>query len=306
MADILSPKIPKNFNCECCNYICSNKKDFNKHLMTRKHENTYKGLTNADKKSPKIPNFECDCGNTYKHRQSLYKHQKNCYTYQEENIPNKIPSNNVSINTDIDKELLVKMLLKNQDVMEKMMEIMPQIGNNSHNTNSHNITNNQFNVNMFLNDHCKNAMNLTDFINSLPITNETYDDTIENGLTKTITNMMLNGLNELDILERPIHCTDASRKTLYVKDSDKWERDNELLHMVNAIKELSLKQRTMISKWKDANQGWDTDDMLQSKMTNLVFNSMTQIETDEKETSKIIRTISKKVYLDNEIKKTYM
>ena len=76
--------------------------------------------------------------------------------------------------------------------------------------------------------------------------------------------------------------------------------------MVNAIKELSLKQRTMISKWKDANQGWDTDDMLQSKMTNLVFNSMTQIETDEKETSKIIRTISKKVYLDNEIKKTYM
>jgi len=198
------------------------------------------------------------------------------------------------------------MLLKNQDVMEKMMEIMPQIGNNSHNTNSHNITNNQFNVNMFLNDHCKNAMNLTDFINSLPITNETYDDTIENGLTKTITNMMLNGLNELDILERPIHCTDASRKTLYVKDSDKWERDNELLHMVNAIKGLSLKQRTMISKWKDANQGWDTDDMLQSKMTNLVFNSMTQIETDEKETSKIIRTISKKVYLDNEIKKTYM
>ena len=306
MADILSPKIPKNFKCECCNYICSNKKDFNKHLMTRKHENTYKGLTNADKKSPKIPNFECDCGNTYKHRQSLYKHQKNCYTYQEENNPNKIPINNVSINTDIDKELLVKMLLKNQDVMEKMMEIMPQIGNNSHNTNSHNITNNQFNVNMFLNDHCKNAMNLTDFINSLPITNETYDDTIENGLTKTITNMMLTGLNELDILERPIHCTDASRKTLYVKDSDKWERDNELLHMVNAIKELSLKQRTMISKWKDANQGWDTDDMLQSKMTNLVFNSMTQIETDEKETSKIIRTISKKVYLDNEIKKTYM
>jgi hypothetical protein len=274
--------------------------------MTRKHENTYKGLTNADKKSPKIPNFECDCGNTYKHRQSLYKHQKNCYTYQEENNPNKIPINNVSINTDIDKELLVKMLLKNQDVMEKMMEIMPQIGNNSHNTNSHNITNNQFNVNMFLNDHCKNAMNLTDFINSLPITNETYDDTIENGLTKTITNMLLTGLNELDILERPIHCTDASRKTLYVKDSDKWERDNELLHMVNAIKELSLKQRTMISKWKDANQGWDTDDMLQSKMTNLVFNSMTQIETDEKETSKIIRTISKKVYLDNEIKKTYM
>ena len=158
---------------------------------------------------------------------------------------------------------------------------------------------------MFLNDHCKNAMNLTDFIHSLPITSETYDNTIENGLTKTITNMMVNGLNDLDILERPIHCTDASRKTLYVKDSDKWERDNEMLHMMKGIKELSLKQRTLIRKWKEANSGWDTDDNLQSRMTSLVFNSMTQIEDDEKETSKIIRSISKNVYLNNCIKNEY-
>ena len=309
MADILSPKIPKNFKCECCNYICSNKKDFNKHLMTRKHENTYKGLTNADKKSPKIPNFECDCGNTYKHRQSLYKHQKNCYTYQEENnpnkIPNKIPINNVSINTDIDKELLVKMLLKNQDVMEKMMEIMPQIGNNSHNTNSHNITNNQFNVNMFLNDHCKNAMNLTDFINSLPITNETYDDTIENGLTKTITNMMLTGLNELDILERPIHCTDPARKTMYIKDNDVWEKDTELNLLLENIALLATKHRININKWQDANTGWDKNENLQTKMTTLVFNSMTCIEDDEKEVNKIVRAIGKNTYLSTDIKNEF-
>jgi hypothetical protein len=196
------------------------------------------------------------------------------------------------------------MLLKNQDVMDKMIEMMPNIGNNSHN-NSNNTINNQFNIQMFLNDHCKNAMNLTDFIQSLPITSETYDSTIENGLTKTITNMMVNGLSELDILERPIHCTDASRKTLYVKDSDKWEKDNELLYILKGIKELSLKQRTLISKWREVNEGWQTDENLQSKMTNLVFNSMTQIESDEKETGKIIRSISKNVYLDNEIKNSY-
>ena len=148
-------------------------------------------------------------------------------------------------------------------------------------------------------------VNLTDFIQSLPITSETYDNTIENGLTKTITNMMVNGLNELDILKRPIHCTDASRKTLYVKDADKWEKDNELVHIMNGIKALSLKQRTMISKWKDANDGWDKDDRLKSKMTNLVFNSMTQIEDDDKETNKIIRSISKNVYLDMDTKKDY-
>ena len=179
------------------------------------------------------------------------------------------------------------MLLKNQDVIEKLTEVMPQLGNQVHNTNSHNTTNNQFNVQMFLNDHCKNAMNLTDFIQSLPITAETYDSTIENGLTKTMTNMLLNGLNELDIVDRPIHCTDVSRKTLYVKDYDIWEKDNELLHMLKGIRDLSLKQRTLIKKWQDVNNGWATDENLQSRMTKLIGNSMTAIENDERETGKM-------------------
>ena len=148
-------------------------------------------------------------------------------------------------------ELFKHMLTQNQDFMSDIVEkVIPKIGNNITNSNN-TTTNNQFNIQMFLNDHCKNAMNLTDFIQSLPITSETYDSTIEHGLTKTITSMMVNGLNDLDILERPIHCTDASRKTLYVKDSDKWEKDNELLYILNGIKQLSLKQRTLISKWKE-------------------------------------------------------
>ena len=279
--------------------------------MTRKHNKSYTGVTNDDEKSPKIPKFKCECGNTYKYRQGLYKHKKRCSIVQ---VECKSKTNNTPT-VDIDKELLIKMLLKNQDIMEgvilknsdvmdKMIEMMPNMGMNISN-NSHNTTNNQFNIQMFLNDHCKNAMNLTDFIQSLPITSETYDSTIENGLTKTITSMMLNGLNDLDILERPIHCTDATRKTLYVKDSDTWEKDNELLHILKGIKDLSLKQRTLISKWRDVNEGWQTDENLQSKMTNLVFNSMTQIESDEKETGKIIRSISKNVYLDNETKQSY-
>ena len=94
-------------------------------------------------------------------------------------------------------------------------------------------------------------MNLTDFIDTLPITAETYDHTIENGLTKTITNMITNGLSQLDILERPIHCTDPNRKTMYVKDNNVWEKDNELSALLNGIKTLSFKQRTNISKWKE-------------------------------------------------------
>ncbi len=226
-------------------------------------------------------------------------------------------TNNIDNKTNefhIDKELLIKMLLKNQDVMEKlaevmplMIELMPQIGNYSHNTNSNNTTNNnQFNIQMFLNEHCKNAMNLTDFIDSLPITADTYDSTIENGLTKTLTNMITNGLSQLDILERPIHCTDATRKTLYVKEYNNWEKDIELIRMLLGIKTLARKQRIMINKWQDANEGWETDDYIQTKLTTLIGHSMTNIESDEKETSKIIRSISKNVYLDNEEKKKYL
>ena len=291
------------FSCSKCHFKCSKQSNWNTHIGTRKHQI----LTNTNKKMPKmpVPNkvYECKCGKIYKHASSLSGHKNKCSVVQQKDIPTvKIEK------TDIDKEMLVKMLLENQDVMKKMMEVMPNIGNysnNTVNTNSHNTTNNQFNIQMFLNNHCKNAMNLTDFIQSLPITSETYDSTIENGLTKTITNMMVNGLNDMDILDRPIHCTDASRKTLYVKDADNWEKDNDLLHIIKGIRELSLKQRTMINKWKEVNEGWKTDDKLQSRMTSLVFNSMTQIENDEKETSKIIKSISKNVYLDNETKKGY-
>ncbi|MHA1563056.1 MAG: hypothetical protein ACTSPA_13140, partial [Promethearchaeota archaeon] len=182
--------------------------------------------------------YICDnCNKTYLNRSGLWKHKKKCSIVQGEE-----KSNTNTTNVDVDKEFLVKMLLKNQDVMDKLMEIMPLIGNqinNNTNTNSHNTTNNQFNIQMFLNEHCKDAMNLTDFIDSLPITAETYDHTIENGLTKSITKMMVTGLSEMDILQRPIHCTDASRKTLYVKDNDIWEKDNELLHMLKGISELS-------------------------------------------------------------------
>jgi hypothetical protein len=200
------------------------------------------------------------------------------------------------------------MLLKNQEVMEKMMEIIPSIGNtiNTYNTNTNSNNTQTFNIQMFLNEHCKNAMNLTDFIETLPITAATYDNTIENGLTKTITNMITNGLSKLDILERPIHCTDATRKTLYVKEANIWEKDTELLKVVSGITNLIRKKRTLISKWKEANDGWDTIERKQIKFTELVCNLMTDIEYDEKETGKIVRSISRTVYLDSEDKKKYI
>ena len=302
---IISPsKSRKTFYCKKCDYICSKNSDYKKHINSKKH-NATSCYTNASTNS-----LFCEiCGKHYKHSSSFYRHKKTCSSIVKNESESLITTNATPpSNVDIEKitELFKHMLTQNQDFMTDMMEkVIPQIGNNN-NTNSHNTTNNQFNIQMFLNEHCKNAMNLTDFVQSLPITSATFDSTIENGLTKTITNMMVNGLSKLDILERPIHCTDASRKTLYVKEADVWEKDNELLHVINSIIYLSVKQRTMLNVWIDANEGWRKNDRLQNKMTYLLMNTMELIERDDKEKSKIIRSISKNVYLDSETKKLYM
>jgi hypothetical protein len=262
--------------------------------------------------------FKCICGTKYKHRQSLTRHIRTCLCFQKQ-LDNKDTTGSSIINTNndknsLDKEFLTTLIssmtkfnVDNQETILKILkEIIPNVGvNNSVNTNSINNINNHFNIQMFLNDKCKNAMNLTDFIESLPITSATYDNTIENGLTKTITNMFVDGLNNMDILERPIHCTDPARKTLYIKDNNVWEKNNKLNAIENSITKIANKQRTMISKWQEVNIGWKNNDNLQTKLTSLVCNSMTLIEQDEKETNKIIRAISKNTHLTQYIKDEY-
>jgi hypothetical protein len=252
---------------------------------------------------------ECECcGLELKSRTTLWRHKKICLNNQDKQTTQLVESYNDHVSSSDFKEIIMTMMKDNKEFQKSFIEILPQIQcgvTNSHNINTNSNNTNNFNIQMFLNDHCKNAMNLTDFIESLPITNETYDNTIENGLTKTITNMVVNGLNNMDILERPIHCTDPSRKIMYIKDNDVWEKDNELQLLLKGITTLALKQRTTINKWQDANHGWDKDENLQTRMTRLVFNSMTNVETDEKETNKIIRAIGKSTHLTNEIKDEY-
>jgi hypothetical protein len=320
----LTQKNASQFNCEICSFLCSKESEWKRHIITRKHQyRTKQNVVEQNEPPNNSYQYMCHCGKTYSARNSLWYHKQKCSIVLGIDNPKCNVNTTTQENNDqssgfhIDKELLIKMLLKNQDVMEnvilknqevmeKMMEMMPQIGNSQVHTNSHNTTNNQFNIQMFLNEHCKNAMNLTDFIESLPITAATFDNTIEYGLTKTVTNMITNGLSKLDILERPIHCTDATRKTLYVKEANVWEKDTELKKVLSGITNLIVKKRDLICKWKEANRGWDTIESKQIRFTELVCNLMTDVERDEKETGKIIRSISKTVYLDNEDKKKYI
>jgi hypothetical protein len=195
------------------------------------------------------------------------------------------------------------LISQNQELQKSLLEIVPHIQGNNITTNSHNtINNNQFNISMFLNEKCKDAMNLTDFIDSLPITAEVLDDTRVNGLTHSLTHMFVTGLNTMDIYKRPIHCTDPKRKVMYVKDNDVWERDDNQQIIKTGVSKLAVKQRANISKWQDANDGWETKDHLQILMTSLVGQALQLSDRDPKEQNKILKGICNATYLNTQIK----
>ena len=321
-----TPKNAKKFECIQCSFVCSKESDYIRHLSTRKHKNEtfetnmkhYDVAKNAKKRQKTPLIHECEyCTSIFKSRTTLWRHRKICNISDKSMINNQIEISKQKMtkqemttnqeNQNDFKEIVLMLLKENKEFQKTFVEMIPHIkGNAEHsynNTNSHNTNN--FNIQMFLNEKCKNAMNITDFIESLPVTAETFDNTIENGLTKSITTMITNGLNNMDVLERPIHCTDVNRKTLYVKDNDSWEKDNEMKRLLDGIKDLSIKQRVNISKWHDANEGWETNSNLQTRLSTLVFHTMEDIENNDKEMGKIIRAVSKNTYLSNEVKDKY-
>jgi len=300
MADISVPKIPIQYECKICNYISSSKKDYSKHIMTRKHNNTYIGLTNADNISQKSHHlFECECGKKYKHRQSLHKHRYNFHN-DEQSAPSTVVTDPAIMEKMI--AMFTQVMTQNQDFMQNVIGKVQGINTNSHNTNSHN---NHFNIQMFLNDHCKNAMNISDFIKSLPITAQHYENTKDKGLADTLTNIMVDGLNNLDIVQRPIHCTDQKRKVMYVKDDDKWEKDHNNNLILKNLKDLSFLHAQNLELWQEKNPNYQTVEKLQIEFTNIIGELYTNILEERKHVNKFINNLTNSTYLDDDTKHQY-
>ena len=307
MADNKTPKNAKLFNCGKCYFHCSKQSEWNRHVVTRKHQNADKRLTNADKKTPKnaknAKSFKCDCGNTYIHRQSLHKHQTKCS--MSVGTDNTQLIDGLVEQSSLTEKMVDLIMSKNQEFlsefMDKMVHIMPTI-HNTDNSTTNMTNNNQFNINMFLNEQCKNAMNISDFIRSLPITAQHFENTKNNGLTDTLANMMVDGLNNMEVIERPIHCTDQKRKVMYVKDNDKWERDNNHKIITKNVSDLAKLQRTMVKLWQEENPNFKTVENLQTDFTNILFNLFTSVEEDKKEVSKILKAVTDTTYLDEDMK----
>ena len=298
------------FHCELCDYSTSRKSNYDKHLLTLKHKWKQNGNTRGNKNEHESDKNICICGKSYVNRSGLYKHQKTCVlllnsTYNDEDNTNasndEIPPLNVSKNSDNFTKIVENMMHHNKTMMCEIVNVLSQHMNNSSNTTNiqtQNIQNNNFNLNVFLNTQCKNAINFSEFIESLPITPKLFDDTCEKGLTEGLTRLLIDGLNNMNIMERPIHCTDKSRRVLYVKENNTWQKDQDHNIVKDGIKTLAVKQRSSISIWQEANPGWNTSDNKQIEFSNLIHNALELCETHEKDQNKIIKALSSTTYLD--------
>ena len=300
---ICPKKAPQFFICEKCDYTSCNKKDYNRHLMTRKHRNETGMRQNET--------FTCEfCSLELKSRATYYRHKQMCRKYWGEKNPQK-KANEDMVSPDNPNPDLVMMLLKqNQEFKEllisknnQMMEMCKHMG--SHNTsinhtNSHNKT---FNLQFFLNETCKDAMNITDFVDSLKLTLKDLESVGELGYAEGISRVFVKGLNELDVTKRPIHCSDIKREVLHIKDHDAWEKDENKERLTKAIKDVSTKNLMLLTDWQRENPGCteynhSKNDMYLKIMTESC--GPTDATTEKRDVSKIIKKVAKTTIIDRE------
>jgi hypothetical protein len=300
MSTEISPKSPNIFECSNCYYITSNKKDYTKHLKTIKHQSLTKS-TIVNKKSPKIPNsFICVCGRYYKDRSGLWRHKKIC----EENTNNN--NNYNEKNEPSDKELIMLLIKENSDLKNMVLDVCQKIQPLNNTINSHNVNSNNktFNLNVFLNEHCKDAMNITDFVDSLKIQLSDLESVGKLGFVNGISNIIVKNLNSLDETKRPIHCTDTKREVLYIKDEDKWEKENESNNKIRkVIKKIANKNSRLLPAFKDKYPDCNKSESKYSDQYNkLIIEAMGGSgDNDLEKEDKIIRNIAKEVTIDKNL-----
>ena len=295
-------KNSKKFNCDCCYFNCSNKNDYNRHILTRKH----KMLTNVDIKNVKNSSkFNCDCGKEYNHRQSLSIHKKKC-NFIKENI-NEESKTDKNIDTDInidvsDKNLILTLIQQNNELQKQMLEVIKNGTNvNNTNINSHNKT---FNLQLFLNETCKDAMNIMDFVDSIKIQLADIESIGQLGFVNGISKLIIKNLKALDENMRPVHCSDPKRDSLYVKDANVWEKeDPENKKIKKAIKYISHKNICAIPEWKAKYPDCIYSDSKKSDQYNhIIIEAMGGPgDNDDEKADKIVKKIAKEVTIDKNI-----
>jgi hypothetical protein len=298
LGDKIMPELCHRFYCSFCDYKTSKKSSFDNHNKSNKHNMVTNDYKEGQKYAKIMPDgfniFVCEfCDKQYQHRQGLWRHKKNCTSTSK--------SEEKKTNT-IDKDDVILMVLKqNAELLEIVKNGTHNNNNNNNNTTHTNSHNKAFNLNFFLNETCKNAMNMTDFIESIKLQLSDLISVGELGYIEGISNIIVKNLNALDVTERPVHCTDKKRETFYIKDENKWEKDeDDKKKMRKVIKNIAYKNERLLPEFKKKYPDYnDSDSIYSDQYSKIVVESYGVVgdNTSEKE-DKIIRNISKATTID--------
>ena len=286
------PKNAENFLCKECNFKCSKQSNFYKHLLTAKHKNR----TTLNKKMPKNAEmcFTCECGKVYKARNSLWYHKKKCDFVEEseEIVQKSVPFTE----NKIDANMVGELIEQNRDLQKQLITMA---NNKSDNITINNTQNNKFNINLFLNKQCSNAINFTDFIERIEITTSDLENNAELGFVNGISKILMDNLKQLTLYERPIHCTDLKREIMYIKDQDTWQKEKNDIRLREAIQEVSRKSMLILNDWKGENPEYKDADSDFSNKCLVIHKESNAGEHREILYPKVIKTLVKEISLND-------
>ena len=281
------------FECKNCNFKTCKNNDYKRHLLTDKH----KRLQNNDKSGVENKKYICECGREYKYRQGLYNHRKTCKGEKKENIIIQ------SENKDEMKELVFKLISENQELKNTVLqenkelrkqisELIPKVGNNNNTINSNNKQ--KFNINVFLNEKCKDAISMDEFIDKIEVSMKNLLTTKEKGQVYGISNIIMENMNKLSLYERPLHCTDKKRETLYVKNNE-WKKDDSKEHINKALKKVESKQLKNLNVWLEEHPNYMNNSLEQEEFAKLMSECGKSIDDGRQ---KIIKKLCDNVYIE--------
>ena len=296
-----TPKNPKKYNCNVCMFSSCNLKDYKKHINTIKHKK-HEMETFGNKKTPIFPdtNYFCDCGTRFVSRAGLWKHHKSCGVFLLKKTPDD--------NEEFDKDMLIDIIKQNHDFQKDMQKQMfdfmkTNVGyNNSINTiNNLNSNNKTFNLQFFLNETCKDAMNIMDFVESVKLQVSDLENVGKVGYIEGISNIIIKNLQALDVEKRPVHCADQKREVIYIKDEDIWEKEDATNKKLRkAIRMIAHKNICMFKDFREKYPDCeDYDSKKNSQYNKIVYESMGgKGDDDYDKDTKIIKKIAKNVIID--------
>jgi len=303
-------KLSNKFYCPDCDYGTCRKSNFDTHLLSNKHQTCVLTTDNNGIKQKLSKNHNCpNCDKEFNDRAGLWRHKKKCA-----NEDQSCDINNETQYSIHDKDNLILMLIKqNAELIKESTDLkhlmigtqsqmLEVIKNGTHNTtnNTTNSHNKAFNLNFFLNETCKDAMNIMDFVDSIKLQLSDLEKVGELGYVEGISNIIVKNLNELDVTQRPVHCTDKKRETMYIKDEDKWEKDESNSKIKKAIKRVASKNQRLLPKFKEAHPDCGTYHSKYSDQYNkIIIESVGGSgDNDAEKEEKIIRNISKNVVVE--------